>query len=121
MSTFNADLPRLSDAELDAIAVPEFPRQFVKVQPAGERKFTASGAKADMIVRYLLHGDYTVDQIAYFCNASPSRVGECRWAMDAAGVSYPAPARKTRSKVEAEPVVAPEPAQKKNPRARKAS
>ena len=106
MSTFNADAARLSDEELAAIDIPEFPRQFVKVQPKGERKFTASGAKADAILRYVLHGGYSRDQIAFFTGASPSRVGECVWAMEAADVAFPALARKTASKPAPAPAAA---------------
>ena len=107
MSTFNADVAKLTDEQMAAITIPEFDRMFVKVQPAGERKFSASGAKADAIIRYLLTGGYSRDQIAFFTGASPSRVGEVMWAMDAAGVTYAPLARKTRAK--ADELVADEP------------
>ena len=128
MSMFNADITRLSDDELAAISVPEFERKFTKTQPAGERVFSAGGAKADAIVRYVLHGGFSREQIAYFVGASPSRVGEVVWCLDAAGVEHPPLARKTASKAADEPaaeVVADAPAPvspaRKNSKARKVS
>lgn len=87
------DVKPLTDKQLAAIKVPEFERKFVKEQPKGPRTFTASGPKADLAVKYLLHGGYTRDQIATFVECSNSRVGEVIWAMAAAGLT-PTVARK---------------------------
>lgn len=70
------------------IVIPTFERTFVKVQPKGERKFTASGPKADVIIRHLLAGTFTTDEIVTASGASASRVSECRWALEAAGIEY---------------------------------
>ena len=93
----NTDVKPLTDKQLAAVNVPEFERQFVKAQPKGDRKFTASGAKADAIVRYVLHGGFSREQIAFFTGASVSRVGEVVWVMDAAGVEHPPMTRKTKA------------------------
>lgn len=103
---FNDKAKPLTDKELAAIVVPEFERKFEKQQPKGPRTFTAKGPKADLAVKYLLHGGFTRDQIAVFVGCSNSRVGEVIWAMEAAGlkpttVSRGAAARSAAEKAEA--------------------
>jgi hypothetical protein len=83
--------PDITDIEL-----PEIPRKYVKQQRKGERTFSASGPKADIVMRHLIAGGFTAAQIAEAAECSLSRVRECQWALDAAGIEYPALARAPR-------------------------
>lgn len=103
----------LTKEQLDGIEIPDFERKYVKEQPKFKndavkdkngnvikgREFTASGAKADFVVKYLMHGGFTRQEIATFVGCSVSRVGEVIWAMNAAGVEYPEPVRRRDSYV----------------------
>ena len=114
MST-TTEVRALTDEELAEIELPEFSRTYVKPQPKYKdgavkdangnaltgREFSASGPKADKVVKYVMHGGYTRQEIATFVGCSVSRVGEVLWAMDAAGVKYP---ELTRRRTEAKPV-----------------
>lgn len=102
MST-TTEVRALTAEELAEIELPEFSRTYVKPQPKYKdgaikdangnaltgREFSASGPKADRVVKYVMHGGYTRQEIASFVGCSVSRVGEVLWAMDAAGVKYP--------------------------------
>lgn len=78
----------------ESIIIPDFPRKYTKVQPAGPRVFQASGPKADMIIRMILAGTYTVKDMCAISGASASRVSECKWALEAAGIAFSIPTRK---------------------------
>lgn len=78
----------MTNSDWQSIIIPDFPRKYTKVQPAGPRVFQASGPKADMIIRMLLSGEFTTKEITSLTGASASRVSECRWALDAAGINY---------------------------------
>jgi hypothetical protein len=75
-------------ADYDDVIIPDFPRTYSKNQPAGSRDFTAKGPKADLILRMILTGNYSTKDICAIAGASASRVSECRWALDAAGIDY---------------------------------
>lgn len=114
MST-TTEVRALTDEELADIELPEFSRTYVKPQPKYKdgaikdangnaltgREFSASGPKADKVVKYVMHGGFTRQEIANFVGCSVSRVGEVLWAMDAAGVKYP---ELTRRRSDAKPV-----------------
>lgn len=81
----------------ESVTIPDFPRKYTKVQPAGPRVFMASGPKADMIIRMILSGAYTTKEMCALSGASASRVSECRWALDAAGITYSIPTKASKA------------------------
>ena len=89
--------------DIEAIELPEFSRKYVKQQRKGERTFSASGPKADLVLKHLIAGGFSADQIAEACECSVSRVRECMWALDAANIDYPRLARSAAAKPAADP------------------
>jgi hypothetical protein len=124
MSTTTHEAVRpLNDDELASIELPQFDRKYVKEQPKYKsaepvtdkegnvikgREFNAGGPKADLVVKYVMHGGYTRSEIATFVGCSVSRVGEVLWAMDAANVEHPELLRRRETpKAEATPAEEP--------------
>ena len=87
----------------ESVTIPDFPRKYTKVQPAGPRVFMASGPKADMIIRMILSGTYTTKEICALSGASASRVSECRWALDSAGITYTIPTKASKASAPSAP------------------
>jgi hypothetical protein len=83
------------------VTIPDFPRKFTRLQPKGPREFNVNGPKADAVIRHLLAGGFTTDEIVTATGASASRVSECRWGLEAAGIAYPPVARKSTAKAAA--------------------
>jgi hypothetical protein len=90
-------------ATWEDITIPTFPRSFFKPQAAamaegskwvekGGREFTASGPKADRVVKMVLFGHYNPDgmftreEMRVIADCSVSRVGEVIWTMEAGGM-----------------------------------
>ena len=104
MGTTETKVSPLTEDKLAEIELPEYETTYVKPQPkytTGEgvtdkdgnkqtgRVFSASGPKAQLVAKYLVHGGYTRQEIADFVGCSVSRVGEVIWALDASNVEYP--------------------------------
>lgn len=87
-----ADIGLPSASDFKDVEVPEFERKYYRVQGGASTKksqkgrlFTASGPKADLIVKIILaDAGLTRKQIATVVHCSPSRVSEVIWALEAA-------------------------------------